>query len=105
MVELTENERAALVIDFDGLGEKALQLINEQAERIHKLEVLLDLCSSNFDAMCEQRDIADVERDRADAAESQLLALRARVDKAIQILSNQGIGTWYAVPALEALRG
>ncbi len=35
----------------------------------------------------------------------ELEALRERVTKAIDILSNQGTGTWYAVPALEALRG
>lgn len=38
MQTLSDNERAAIVVDFDGLGAKAVQCIDEQDARIAELE-------------------------------------------------------------------
>lgn len=41
-------------------------------DKIQKMQELLDACAGNFDAMVEERNQKDVERERADKAEAEL---------------------------------
>lgn len=109
---------AALLIDAYAAAHNAEDRVKELNDELLKKRITITLLESDLKVAEKQRDDAVLlAMGRASAetyyaevqarknAESELTVLRGRVAKAIQILSNQGTGTWYAVPALEALRG
>ncbi len=87
--KLTDDERECLESEGSGTLDKALRIIDALNE-----------------ALMRQLRRAEVVEQRLLDFRTENAALLERVAKATEILSNErGAGTWYAVPALEALRG